>query len=377
MLTRKLVSVVAAAAVALSPAAAGPALLFDAATGRVLYAEDADAQWYPASLAKIMTAYLVFEAIKNGKLDLEDKITVSELAHSQPPSRLGLPVGAQISVQTALHALIVKSANDAAVMLAEAVGGSHEVFVEQMNAAAQRLRMTRTKFVNANGLPAPEQVSTARDLARLTVAVVQEYPDHAHMWAMPEMKMGKRRLRNHNPLLRTYEGADGIKTGFICDSGFNIVASATRDGQRLFAVVLGEVSGKERSARAANLLEHGFQTNSWKVMFGTHTLETLPADADAKSAASIRSSVVSWACGNRPRAAHSKRGRARAAAVKRATQKTTPDKGAAVKAPAPPVNPVTDISKTKAPASDKGARPCPDSDRSTQCHPGLLHRRTI
>jgi len=353
MLTRKLVSVVAAAAVALSPAAAGPALLFDAATGRVLYAEDADAQWYPASLAKIMTAFLVFEAIKNGKLDLQDKITVSELAHSQPPSRLGLPVGAQISVETALHALIVKSANDAAVMLAEAVGGSHDAFVEQMNAAAQRLRMTRTRFVNANGLPAPEQVTTARDLARVTIAVVQEYPAYAHMWAMPEMKMGKRRMRNHNPLLRTYDGADGMKTGFICDSGFNIVASATRDGHRLFAVVLGEVTGKERSARAANLLEHGFQTNSWKAMFGSPTLETLPADGEAKSAASIRSSVISWACGTGRSAARSKRRRTRAAAVKRATQKAAPDKAAAVKAPPPPPNPVTEISKSKAPAAGK------------------------
>jgi len=353
MLTRKLVSVVAAAAVALSPAAAGPALLFDAATGRVLYAEDADAQWYPASLAKIMTAFLVFEAIKNGKLDLQDKITVSELAHSQPPSRLGLPVGAQISVETALHALIVKSANDAAVMLAEAVGGSHDAFVEQMNAAAQRLRMTRTRFVNANGLPAPEQVTTARDLARVTIAVVQQYPVYAHMWAMPEMKMGKRRMRNHNPLLRTYDGADGMKTGFICDSGFNIVASATRDGHRLFAVVLGEVTGKERSARAANLLEHGFQTNSWKAMFGSPTLETLPADGEAKSAASIRSSVISWACGTGRSAARSKRRRTRAAAVKRATQKAAPDKAAAVKAPPPPPNPVTEISKSKAPAAGK------------------------
>lgn len=359
MLTRKLVSVVAAAAVTLSPAAAGPALLFDATSGRVLYAEDPDAQWYPASLAKIMTAYLVFEAIKNGKLDLEDKITVSELAHSQPPSRLGLPVGTQITVGTALTALIVKSANDAAVMLAEAVGGTHEAFVAQMNATAQRLRMTRTRFVNANGLPAPEQVTTARDLARLTIAVVQEHPAYAHMWAMPEMKMGKRRMRNHNPLLRTYDGADGMKTGFICDSGFNIVASATRDGQRLFAVVLGEVTGKERSARAANLLEHGFQTASWKAMFGTHTLETLPADAEAKGAASIRASVISWACGT-GRVARGKRRRARAA-VKRATQKAAPDKGSAVKgsvkdnALEAPVNPVTEVAKTRAPpSSDKG-----------------------
>jgi D-alanyl-D-alanine carboxypeptidase len=357
MLTRRLVSVITAASVALAPAAAGPALLFDAASGRVLYAEDQDSQWYPASLAKIMTAYLVFEAIGSGKLDLQDKVTVSGFAHSQPPSRLGLPVGTEISVETALLALIVKSANDAAVMLAETVAGSHDAFVERMNATAQRLRMTRTKFVNANGLPAPEQVTTARDLARLTIAVVRDFPTYAHMWATPEMRMGKRRLRNHNPLLRSYDGADGMKTGFICDSGFNIVASATRDGQRLFAVVLGEVTGRERSARAANLLEHGFQTHAWKAMFGAQTLDTLPADAEAKSAASIRQSVISWTCGTGRRLVRGKRKRGRAAPIKRAVQKAGPDKSAAAKGP---VNPVTEIAKSKpAPSPEKAgaARP--------------------
>ena len=358
MLARRLVSIATAASVALAPAAAGPALLFDATTGRVLYAEDADNQWYPASLAKIMTAYLVFEAIASGKLNLHDKITVSELAHSQPPSRLGLPIGAEISVETALQALIVKSANDAAVMLAEAVAGSHEAFVARMNATAQRLRMTRTNFANANGLPAPEQVTTARDLARLTIAVVKDFPAHARMWAMPEMQLGKRRMRNHNPLLRSYDGADGMKTGFICDSGFNIVASATRDGQRLFAVVLGEVTGSERSIRAANLLEHGFQTHAWKAFFGAHTLDTLPTDVEAKGAASIRQSVISWACGTgRRRTARGKRKRSHFVATKPGAQKAGANKAAADKAPA---NPVTEIAKSKAaPNSEKAgaARP--------------------
>jgi D-alanyl-D-alanine carboxypeptidase len=297
MRARKLLSIVAASAVALSPAMAGPALLFDPANGRVLYAEDQDDQWFPASLTKILTAYLVFEAIRDGKLSLQDKVKVSELAFGQPPSRLGLPVGAEITVEVALQALIVKSANDAAVMLAEAVSGSQEAFAERMNAAAKRLGMTRSNFVNANGLPAPEQVSTARDLARLTIAVVRDFPSYAHLWAMEEMRMGKRVMRNHNPLLRSYEGADGMKTGFICDSGFNLVASASRDGQKLAAVVLGEVTGGERNERAANLLEHGFQTLGWKAMFGTESLDTLPLAADAKNAVSIRQSVKAWACG--------------------------------------------------------------------------------
>lgn len=330
---RKVLSVVTAAAVAMSPAVAGPALLFDSANGRILYAEDQDDQWFPASLTKIITAYLVFEAIRDGKIGLQDKIKVSELAHSQPPSRLGLPVGSEITVETALQALIIKSANDAAVMLAEAIAGSQEAFAERMNAAAKRLGMTRTHFVNANGLPAPDQVSTARDLARLTIAVVRDFPNYAHYWAMEEMRMGRRVLRNHNPLLRSYDGTDGMKTGFICDSGFNLVASASRDGKRLVAVVLGETTGGSRSARAANLLEHGFQTLGWKTLFGTDSLDTLPVPADAKSAVSIRQSVISWACGTGRRRAvaraknKGKRGVVTAAAKAKAGQ-------AAKKAPA-------------------------------------------
>jgi D-alanyl-D-alanine carboxypeptidase len=331
---RKVLSVVTAAAVAMSPAMAGPALLFDPASGRVLYAEDQDDQWFPASLTKIMTAYLVFEAIRDGKIAPQDKIKVSELAHGQPPSRLGLPVGSEIAVETALQALIIKSANDAAVILAEGVAGSQEAFVERMNAAAKRLGMTRTNFVNANGLPAPEQVSTARDLARLTIAVVRDFPNYAHYWAMEEMRLGKRVLRNHNPLLRSYEGTDGMKTGFICDSGFNLVASATRDGRKLVAVVLGETTGGNRSARAANLLEHGFQTLGWKSLFGTDSLDTLPLAADAKSAVSIRQSVISWACGTgRRRAVARAKNKGKRGAVAAAAAKAKP-RQAAKKAPA-------------------------------------------
>ena len=174
-----------------------------------------------------------------------------------------------MTVETALQALIIKSANDVAVMLAEAVAGSHEAFVARMNATAARLGMTRTKFANANGLPAPEQVTTARDLAKLSAAVVRDYPEYAHMWSMLDAKVGKRHLRSHNGLLTNYAGADGIKTGFICDSGFNVVASATRDGRKMIAVVLGEATGGERSVRAANLLEHGFQTHEWKALFAS------------------------------------------------------------------------------------------------------------
>jgi D-alanyl-D-alanine carboxypeptidase len=333
---RTVVSVVAASAIALTPAMAGPALLFDPADGRVLYAEDQDHQWHPASLTKIMTALLVFEAIRDGKLTLDSKIGCSELAHSQPPSKVGLPVGAEMTVEMALQALILKSANDVAVMLAEAVAGSQDAFVARMNATAARLGMTRTVFVNANGLPAPEQVSTARDLAKLTVAVLRDYPGYAGMWAAVEMRIGKRRLRSHNGLLTNYEGADGIKTGFICDSGFNVVASATRDGHRLVAVVLGEITGRERTTRAANLLEHGFQTHAWKAMFGAPTLDSLPVSADARVAVSIRHAVVSWACGTgrRKALARARRKRAKAVAAKSKTEaQTSATKGQAAARP--------------------------------------------
>jgi D-alanyl-D-alanine carboxypeptidase len=317
----------------LSSASAGPTLLFDAADGRVLYAEDPDDQWHPASLTKVMTAYLTFEAIKQGKLTLESKITCSEIASLQGPTKVGLPPGASLTVESALHALIIRSANDVAVMLAEAIAGSHEAFVEQMNATAARLGMTRTRFANANGLPAPEQITTARDLARLSSAVVHDYPQYAHMWSMVEARVGKRHLRTHNGLLTNYAGADGLKTGFICDSGYNVVASATRDGRKLIAVVLGERTGAERSVRAANLLEHGFQTYAWKGLFEPQSLATLPLADDVKGPMTIRQIVRSYVCGTggRRAVAKSKRKKGEAAV---ADQQKAPAKKKARKASA-------------------------------------------
>ena len=166
-----------------------------------------------------------------------------------------------------------------------------------MNATAARLGMTRTKFVNANGLPATEQVTTARDLARLASAVVRDYPEHAQLWSMLEVRLGKRRLHTHNGILTNYAGADGMKTGFICDSGFNVVASATREGHKLIAVVLGEPTGGERTVRAANLLEHGFNTLKWKALFAPQTLETMPVAEDAKGPMTMRQAVISYECG--------------------------------------------------------------------------------
>jgi D-alanyl-D-alanine carboxypeptidase len=316
---------------------AGPTLLLDASDGLILYAEDYDNQWHPASLTKIMTAYVTFEALREGKIKLDTKIGCSELANQQPPSKVGLPVGAEMTVETALQVLIVKSANDVAIMLAEAVGGTQEAFVARMNATAARLGMTRTKFVNANGLPAPDQVTTARDLAKLATAAIRDYPEHVALWSMVDAKVGKRRLHTHNGLLTNYEGADGMKTGFICDSGFNVVASATREGRRLIAVVLGEPTGRERTVRAASLLEHGFQTYGWKALLDPQKLDTMPMAADAKGPMTMRQAVISFECGTGRRrvVAKKKKGGKPNAVVEDSANKGTPAKQAPSKPKAP------------------------------------------
>jgi len=250
-------------------ASAGPALVFEPYNGTVFYSEDPDMPWFPASLTKLMTAYVTFQAIKDGKIALDTKLSCSKNAVAQAPSKLGLTVGGEITVDTALKVLIVKSANDVAVMLAEGVSGNVDSFVEQMNAAAEKLGMTKTHFANPNGLPDERQATTARDLAKLARAIIIEFPEYAPIFALPQVQVGKKLIRTHNGLLIDYPGADGMKTGFICNSGYNVVASATRDGRKLVAVVLGEVSIASRRDRATDLLENGFKRYFWKSVFGT------------------------------------------------------------------------------------------------------------
>lgn len=314
----------AAALAVASPVTAGPALLLDATDGRVIYAEDQDHQWHPASITKIMTAYLTFDAIKAGKLALDTRIAATETSVAQAPSKVGLPVGATMTVELALKAMIIKSANDTSVMLAEAIGGSVEGFAVQMNATAKRLGMTRSNFINPNGLPAPEQVVTARDMAKLARAVIKDYPEYSDLWMMSDMRIGRRRLASHNGLLRTLDGADGMKTGFTCDSGYNVVATATRDGRRLMAIVLGESSGGERSMRAADLLEQGFsKSGQWKAAIdASTTVETMAMATDAPNAASVRDTVMSRQCGGRTRAriANAQKIKARVAEAKAAAK---------------------------------------------------------
>jgi D-alanyl-D-alanine carboxypeptidase len=260
---------VGAILVGTSVASAAPALVFEPYKGTVLYAEDPDAPWFPASLTKLMTAYVTFQALKAATVTPDTKVTCSQKARTQAPTKLGLPVGGSITLDVALKVLIVKSANDVAVMIAEAVAGSEPAFVARMNKVAQNLGMTRTHFTNVNGLPDERQVTSARDLAKLARAIIVEFPEHADLFSSIQVRVGKKTLRTHNSLLVSFPGADGMKTGFICESGFNVVASATRDGRKLVAVVLGELSVASRNQRATDLLEKGFRRHFWKSLFGT------------------------------------------------------------------------------------------------------------
>jgi D-alanyl-D-alanine carboxypeptidase len=240
-------------------------LVVEADSGKVLQAENATSPWYPASVTKLMTAYVTLSAVKEGRFSLDTLLTVSPVAAAQAPSKMGFRSGTQVTIDNALKMMLVKSANDMAVVLAEGVGGSIAGFSEQMNQTAQRLGMAQTHYVNPNGLPDDGQVTSARDLAILARAIVRDLPEYEYFVHIPSIRFGRRVTQNFNRLIGRYPGADGFKTGFICASGYNLVASATRDGKRLIAVVLGASSGQMRAVRAIQLLERGFanSTLSW------------------------------------------------------------------------------------------------------------------
>ncbi len=240
------------------PAAAGPYLLIDADSGRVLAHSEAGQPWYPASVTKLMTTFVTFRALREGRVTPDTLLMVSENAVAQDPTKMGFPVGTQVSVDNAIKMLLVKSANDIAVVLAEGVSGSVPAFLGEMNRTAAELGMTATHYNNPNGLPDEGQVTSARDMAILARAIYREFPEQEMLFRIPAIKFGKRVIRNHNKLIDHYVGAAGMKTGFICASGFNIVASAKRGNKRLIAVVFGGYSGARRNEDAARLLEKGF-----------------------------------------------------------------------------------------------------------------------
>lgn len=233
-------------------------IVVDANTGEVLHAVNADARTYPASTTKIMTLYLLFEALDRGKVRMDTPLRVSERAAAQEPSKLGVEAGRTVIVRDAMLGLVTKSANDMAIVVAEALAGSVEAFAEQMNQRAKALGMRNTRFKNPNGLPDPDQVTTARDLATLGLAVVRDFPRQYQVFSTRDFVFEGAVHKNHNRLLGQVPGVDGIKTGYIRASGFNLVASAERDGRRLVAVVLGGNTGGWRDRQMTQLLDKAF-----------------------------------------------------------------------------------------------------------------------
>ncbi|HXH03959.1 MAG TPA: D-alanyl-D-alanine carboxypeptidase [Candidatus Competibacteraceae bacterium] len=234
------------------------ALVVDADSGRVLFERNAHEQRYPASLTKMMTLYLLFEALQQGRVGLQSRLPVSANAAAKPPTNLNLKPGDTISVETAIRALVVRSANDVATVIAEALGQTEFQFAAMMTQKARALGMTRTRFRNASGLPDEDQVSTAWDLYLLAKALMRDFPQYYAYFNTRAFSHQGAHYQTHNRLLLNYPGADGLKTGYIRASGFNLVTSARRDGQRLIAVVLGGNTARQRDAHMRNLLDAGF-----------------------------------------------------------------------------------------------------------------------
>lgn len=239
-------------------AAKSASIIVDARTGEVLHEQDADAITHPASLTKMMTLYLTFDALDDGRLSLDQSLPVSSWAESMSPTKLGLRAGSSLRVETAILGLVTKSANDAAVVLAEALGGSESRFAEMMTRKARELGMRHTVFRNASGLPNMEQVTTARDYSILSRAMLSDHPKYYPYFSRRSFTYGGRQLPNHNRLMSRYEGMDGIKTGYTVASGFNLAASAVREGRRLVGVVMGGKSPVSRDNRMAALLDQAF-----------------------------------------------------------------------------------------------------------------------
>ena len=240
---------------------AGPkfaALTVDARNGKVLFQENADGIRHPASLTKMMTLYVLFQDLKAGKINLDSPIRMSARAAGMAPSKLGVKPGKTITVETAIRALVVKSANDVAAAVAENLGGTEAAFAKRMTRTARALGMSRTTFVNASGLPDSDQVTTARDMATLGLRLMRDYPQYYPYFRATSFTYAGRTIKGHNRLLGKFEGTDGIKTGYIHASGFNLVSSARRGQKRLVGVVLGGKTGNSRNAYMMKMLEKQF-----------------------------------------------------------------------------------------------------------------------
>ncbi len=240
------------------PAAATPSLVIDVGTGEVLHQEQATHTWYPASLTKLMTTYVALKAVREGRMTMDTPFVVSARAARMAPSKMGFRPGTEVTLDNALKMLLVKSPNDIAVTIAEGTSGSVESFADEMNREAAALGMTESHFVNPNGLPDSRQVTSARDMAVLGRALFRDFPGQADIFNIGAIQLGSRIIPTHNGLMGRYPGIDGMKTGFTCAAGFNVVASANRNGRHLMAVIMGAPSARDRTAKAANLFDKAF-----------------------------------------------------------------------------------------------------------------------
>jgi D-alanyl-D-alanine carboxypeptidase len=263
-------------------AAADPSIVVDARTGEVLHADEATRPWHPASTTKMMTAYLLLKAMREGRIGPDTPLRASKNAAGQRPSKAGIKAGQVITADNALKIMMVKSANDIAVVIAENLSGSVAAFADDMNREAQRLGMRESRWINANGWHDARQQTSARDLAILARALWYEFPEFHGYWGIGSLQLGKSILKNTNGLVGRYPGVVGMKTGFVCASGFNLVAMAERNGRLLISVVLGTGSGPERTVASARLLDEAFDSGGFFTSKSTgYSLATLPASGYA------------------------------------------------------------------------------------------------
>ncbi|MEM0986925.1 MAG: D-alanyl-D-alanine carboxypeptidase family protein [Pseudomonadota bacterium] len=274
------VAVILASVVLTTPAAAEKyaSIVVDAGSGTVLHARHADADRHPASLTKVMTLYMLFDEIEAGRIDLDDRMAVSRKAAKQPPSNVRLKRGQTISVDDAIHALVTKSANDVAVVIAEHIAGTEDRFSALMTVKARVLGMENTVFMNASGLHHPNQVTTARDMAKLAAAVMEDHPAFYAYFSTSEFKYGRRTYTNHNKLLGSVDGVDGIKTGYTRASGYNLMAAAKRDDERVITIMLGGHSALSRNGHVSDLIEAAFQALQPEMAPTAPTMQTVSFD---------------------------------------------------------------------------------------------------
>ncbi|MFL0690572.1 MAG: D-alanyl-D-alanine carboxypeptidase [Agrobacterium tumefaciens] len=282
-------SVAAVSTVQANPKYAG--IVIDAKTGKVLYSENADSLRYPASLTKMMTLYMVFEALEAGRISLNSKVPFSANAAKEPPSKLGVGTGRSITVEQAILSLVTRSANDVATALAEYLGGSEQRFAQMMTAKARSLGMTKTTYRNAHGLPNTAQMTTARDQARLSVALRQHFPQYYGYFSTRSFKFGKQTIGNHNRLLGQVRGVDGIKTGFTRAAGYNLATSAELGGRSIVAVVLGATSGARRNAQMTSLVQRylpaATSTRGGNNLIAKNNTSVAPSGSAARSAGGL------------------------------------------------------------------------------------------